>query len=69
MDENKITIVDCDSYLAENKEEFLQYIQQITNTNYRTFPMVFLNGTFIGGYTETKKMIEQQTAFSDLESF
>jgi glutaredoxin len=62
----EVSIVNCDYYLMENRERFLEYIHQITNLNYKTFPMVFYDGQFIGGYTETKKWIEQKNAFDDL---
>jgi len=35
----------------------------MTSVNHRTFPIVFYEGNFIGGYTETKKWFDQQTAF------
>jgi glutaredoxin len=60
-------LVDCDDYLVENKEGFLAYIYQLTGVNYRTFPMVFHEGRFLGGFTETKKWIEQRDAFMDTE--
>jgi glutaredoxin len=56
-------LVDCDDYLVENKEDFLLFIQQMAGKEYKTFPMIFHNGNFIGGFTETKEYYEKQGAF------
>jgi len=63
LKDQQVTIVDCDFYLLSNKEDFLKYIYEMTSVNHRTFPIVFYEGNFIGGYTETKKWFDQQTAF------
>ena len=66
---NNVLIVDCDNYLQpQTKEVFIEFIRQCIGSNqqYRTFPMVFLGGNFVGGYTETRNFIEQKDAFSDL---
>ena len=34
-------IINCDSYLQNDKEHFLQFINTLTNNNHRTFPIVF----------------------------
>ena len=52
-------IIDCDEYLLETKTEFLDFIKTIAKVEYKMFPMVFLNGDFIGGYTETNKYLEK----------
>ena len=61
--------INCDEYLKdkETKESFLEFIQTITNIEYRTFPMVFIKGQFIGGFTETKKKLEREEIFSRLD--
>ena len=51
--------VDCDKFLLENKEEFLNLMKLHIGREYRTFPMIFKNGIFVGGYTETKKAYDQ----------
>lgn len=48
------TEVNCDAYLAENKSAFLEKMKTYTNKDYRTFPMTFYNGVFLGGYVEMK---------------
>ena len=63
-----VNIINCDTYLSpkELKELFLKYIYSITNIEYRTFPMVFYDGKFIGGFTETKEWINKKNAFIDI---
>jgi glutaredoxin len=50
--------VNCDNVLIEDKEGFLLFVSEIAKKEYKTFPMVFYNGDFIGGYTEMKENIE-----------
>lgn len=47
--------VDCDEYLLEDKAGFLQFIHLLVGKEYKTFPMVFFNGTFLGGFKETEE--------------
>lgn len=51
--------INCDEYILENKEGFLTFIQSISGHNHKTFPMVFYEGTFVGGLNETKEFIEK----------
>jgi glutaredoxin 3 len=57
-------IVDCDDFLIEDKENFLIFIQDISGKEYRTFPMIFDNKKFIGGFTEMQKYLD---TFLDFE--
>lgn len=50
--------INCDDYLLYTKENFLFFIKTLTDIEYKTFPMVFYNKKFIGGYVETKKLME-----------
>jgi glutaredoxin len=51
----KPLIINCDHYLNSNRNGFLLFIKNLTGVSYNTFPMVFYNGLFIGGYTELKQ--------------
>ena len=51
--------INCDEYLLDDKEGFLQFIEGIAQTSYRTFPMVFYEGRFIGGLTHTTEFINK----------
>ena len=52
-------VVNCDEFLLENKEEFLNQMKKLIGREYKTFPMIFKNGIFLGGYMETKKAYDQ----------
>lgn len=54
----KFTVVDCDEYLLENKDGFLAFIESIAGKPYKTFPMVFYDGTFVGGLLDTMHFID-----------
>jgi glutaredoxin len=56
-------MIDCDEYLLEDKEGFLKFINQQTGKEYKTFPMVFRAGYFIGGFKETKNLIDIEESF------
>ena len=59
-----VDYIDCDGYLASDKAGFLAFIQTMTGgIAYRTFPMVFLDGTFVGGYTDLKAVMDKHSAF------
>ena len=55
--------VDCDEFLLEDKEGFLSFIKVKANKEYRTFPMVFKDGKFIGGFTETQIFVDKLLCF------
>jgi glutaredoxin len=60
--------INSDIYLEINKEEFIDFIKQLTKKEYRTFPMVFLDGEFLGGFRETKQYRDKNNVqWSDLE--
>jgi len=52
------TIINCDSYLESDKETFLTEMASRIGKEHRTFPMVFYDGGFIGGYEDTKKFVD-----------
>jgi glutaredoxin len=59
-------IIDCDDYILENKQHFLEFIQRKTNSSIKTFPIVFNeHQVFIGGYMETEKYLETKLTFED----
>jgi glutaredoxin len=58
--------INCDEYLLECKEEFLEFIQNLCGKEQKIFPMVFDNKIFIGGYSETKKFVEKMLDFETL---
>jgi glutaredoxin len=51
----------CDEYLLEAKDEFLDFIARLAGKECRVFPMVFdATGAFVGGYAETKAVFDKQ---------
>jgi glutaredoxin len=46
--------------LIEDKDKFLLFIKERSKIDYRTFPMVFKDGKFIGGFDDTQKYLNQQ---------
>jgi glutaredoxin len=51
-------IIDCDDYLLEDKVNFLSFIKSYSIVDWKSFPMVFYNGKFIGGLNETQSYLE-----------
>jgi glutaredoxin len=56
-------MIDCDEYLLEDKAGFLKFIEEKAGKEYKTFPMVFRAGTFVGGFNETKQLLDKEAAF------
>ena len=52
-------VVDCDEYIIEDKLPFLSFIKQYANEEVKMFPMIFYNGTFVGGFSETISFVER----------
>jgi glutaredoxin 3 len=55
--------VDCQKYLDTNREQFIEFAQELTHRKKITFPMVFLNGEFIGGCDDTIKYLAFNSEF------
>jgi len=51
-------IVNCDAFLETSKDDFLRNMSQRIGKEHRTFPMVFYDGGFIGGYEDTKNFVD-----------
>ena len=60
-------VVQCDEFLLEDKEQFLLIINEMAKKEFKTFPMIFYNGEFVGGYNEVKTDIEKlEVKFDDI---
>lgn len=55
--------IESDVFLTEQRNVFLEKLDKWTGKEYRKFPMVFLDKRFIGGYTETKKYLDDMNTF------
>ena len=62
LEEEKFTAVNCDEFLTDQKEAFLVHVEDLAGKPHKTFPMVFHEGRFLGGFTETKKYYEAQSS-------
>ena len=51
-------IIDCDDYLLEDKENFLLFIKSYSISEWKSFPIVFCDGKFIGGLIETRNYLD-----------
>jgi len=51
--------VQCDDYLIEEKDNFLSFIENKIGKSYSTFPMVFYDSEFIGGFNEASEHISK----------
>jgi glutaredoxin len=60
LEEEEPVLINTESYLETRKEEFLAFIATLAQRTYRTFPMVFYNGTFVGGFTDTLHLMKKQ---------
>ena len=55
--------VDCQKYLDTNREHFIEFARELTQLTKITFPMVFLNGEFIGGCDDTINYLNFNSEF------
>lgn len=56
--------IESDTFLTGGRVSFLEKLDKLTGKEYRKFPVVFLDKRFIGGYTETKKYLEDMNTFN-----
>lgn len=54
--------VECDTLLV-HKDAFFEEVDKLTGEEYRTFPMVFYNREFVGGFKEVKLKIDTELTF------
>ena len=52
-------VVDCDECLIEDKDTFLTCIKELANQEVKTFPIIFYDQKFIGGYNEINHFVEE----------
>ena len=65
-DNTYLTVHECDDYLTNSREEFLAFMTKKTGVEIKSFPIVFFNGEYVGGFAETKQFIEKRSAFASL---
>jgi glutaredoxin len=52
-------IIDCDEYILEDKSSFLAFINGISDKEVSSFPIIFYEYKFIGGYSEMIHFIDK----------
>ena len=59
-------IIPCDDFLTddflvdfEKKQVFVAFMNSLTKDKFKTFPVVFFDKTFIGGYNETVLFLQK----------
>ena len=55
LNKEKVFLVECDDF---DRELFLEFIDKLTPYSHRTFPYVFKDNVFIGGFAETERYKE-----------
>lgn len=55
-------VVDCESFLhdPEIKTAFKEFIQPLMGAELKSFPIIFNNGTYVGGYTAFSMMFVKE---------
>ena len=61
--------ISCDEYILEDKANFVAFIISKTKEEMVLFPIVFNNGVFVGGYSETKDLINKTICFEESLDF
>ena len=56
----KYVIVSCESFLMNHRDEFLATMDQLAGKVQRTFPFVFSDKVFVGGYQDTVALLEKE---------
>lgn len=59
--------VDCDEYLIEDKENFIEFMKTLSGKEIKTFPIIFFDKKYVGGYTETVNYIQTLLAFEEID--
>ena len=61
LEYNKLeyNVINCDNYLNENKNFFLEFMKLITRQECKMFPIVFNNQKFIGSYKDAVNEIHR----------
>lgn len=61
-----VSVIDCDDFIFDYKEEFLAFIKDNAGKECKIFPMVFDSDNFIGGFLETKTYLDEKFLNFDL---
>ena len=62
----KFTVIDCDEYLLEAKQEFLEFIKGLAAQEVKMFPMIFDGDKYIGGYEQLTSHVDKMLDFDSM---
>ncbi len=49
--------INCDEWLFDDKSTFLNFLKVLGAGDVKTFPVIFNNKVYVGGYTELEKYL------------
>lgn len=55
--------INCDEYILDDKNNFLLFIKNKANTEIKTFPIVFYDNKFMGGFAEVQDFFNKILEF------
>lgn len=53
----EFTYINCDEYLTSDRAAFINFIVSLAGKEVAAFPMVFSSAKFVGGYTDTIRLL------------
>ena len=65
LEDETVSVINCDAFLGEEKAAFLEHVHELAGKPSKTFPMVFYEARFLGGFTETKKFYDAKNLKKD----
>jgi glutaredoxin len=64
---SKHTIYICDDLYLKDNDAFFNYMQEYTKKSHKTFPLIFNNGEFVGGYSEIKAQFDLNQTWIEIK--
>ena len=58
LEEQPTTYVQCDEFL-DDREAFFAFTEAKGAVNHKTFPIIFYDGIFVGGFADTVKVVKK----------
>jgi hypothetical protein len=55
-----LSIYICDSYLRNDREEFLDFIKQKAGKEHSAFPIIFKDAKYVGGYSDLLTLLRSE---------
>lgn len=55
-------VIDCNDYRKNERENFLLFIHELTKSDHKTFPIIFHENKFIGGFDKLCVYYEEYKA-------